>query len=154
ELSADDALTYTLTVNGSGNIELIEAPVLKLPIGLTTYDPPIIDTLTGRSTSITEPKIITYSISANMPREYHIPSIPFSYYNPQSGKYVTLQTQPVTVRVSKGKHYNPSLAKAKALGDIHPIVLKPINNWKAAAKPLFFTATYWSLYALPLLAFI
>src|SRR5690606_2748714 len=86
--------------------------------------------------------------------DYQIPSIPFSYYNPQLGKYLTLQTQPVTIRVSKGKHYNPSLAKAKALGDIHPIVSKPISNWKAAAKPLFFTATYWSLYALPLLAFI
>ena len=153
-LSTDDALTYTLTISGSGNIKLIEAPVLKLPNGLSTYDPQVIDTITGRSTTISGSKIVTYAISANIPGDYTIPAIPFSYYNPQTGSYVTLETQPVTIHVTKGKHYNPSLARAKTLGDIHPIVSKAPSSWKVASKPLFFTATYWSMYALPLLAFI
>lgn len=154
DLTTDDALTYTLTITGSGNIKLIQAPVLKLPNGLTTYDPMVMDTITGRSTTISGSKIITYTISANIPGDYHIPAIPFSYYNPQSGKYETLHTEPVSIHVGQGKNYNPSLTKTTALTDIHPIVTKPLSNWKVQSKPIIFTVGYWSLYALPLLALV
>jgi hypothetical protein len=153
-LTTDDALTYTLTITGSGNFKLINPPQLKLPNGLNTYDPMVIDTITGRSTTISGSKIITYSISPNVPGDYQIPPIPFTYYNPQSGTYTTLHTQPVAVHVSKGKHYNPAVAKATALADIYPIVTKPLGEIAPQSKPLFFRATYWSMYALPLLAFI
>jgi len=127
-LSTDDALTYTLRINGSGNLKLIEAPKLALPNGLTTFDPQILDTITGRTTTISGSKIITYTISPNIPGDYEIPSVPFSYYNPQSNSYVTLKTQPVKVQVSKGKHYNPAVAKTKSLTDIHPIVSAPLKG--------------------------
>ena len=152
QLTTDDALTYTLRINGSGNLKLIEVPKLKLPNGLSTYDPQIIDTITGRTTMISGSKIITYTISPNIPGDYEIPAVSFSYYNPQKNDYITLQTSPVKISVSKGKHYNPAIAK-KALTDIHPIVVAPIRNLKMQHKPLVFTATYWTMYALPLLAF-
>jgi hypothetical protein len=152
-LTTDDALTYTIRINGSGNLKLIQAPKLNLPNGLSTYDPVVVDTITGRTTTITGSKIITYTISPNVPGDYEIPPVPFSYYNPQTNGYVTLNTAPVKLRVTKGKHFSSDIARTKALTDIHPIVVKPLKEFKIAGKPLFFTATYWSMFALPMLAF-
>ena len=151
--TTDDALTYTMTIQGSGNLKLIEAPKLNLPNGLSTYDPQILDTITGRTTTISGSKIITWSISPNVPGDYDIPAVPFSFYNPQTGSYVTLHTQPVKLSVAKGKHYNPVVAKNESLTDIHGIVSKPLKEFKAVGTPLFFTGTYWALYALPLVVF-
>src|SRR5690606_27471132 len=106
-LTTDDVLTYTLKINGSGNLKLIEAPELKLPNGLSSFDPNILDTITGRTTTISGSKIITYSISANVPGDYELPAIPFSYYDVQAGTYVTLSTDPIKIQVAKGKNYHP-----------------------------------------------
>jgi len=152
-LTTDDALTYILRINGSGNLKLIQAPKLNLPNGLSTYDPVVVDTITGRTTTITGSKIITYTISPNVPGDYEIPSVPFSYYNPETNSYVTLNTAPVKLRVTKGKHFSSDIARTKTLTDIHPIVVKPLKEFKIVSKPLFFTATYWSMFALPMLAF-
>ncbi|WP_276133876.1 BatD family protein [Polluticoccus soli] len=152
QLTTDDVLNFKMTITGSGNLKLIEAPKLNLPNGLSAFDPQIIDTVTGRSTTISGSKIITYAISANTPGDYEIPSVPFTYFNPQSGAYVTLNTQPVKVRVTQGKN-KPSNRNTQ-LADIHDIDKKPLNNIGYDSKPLFFTAGYWSMYAAPLFAFL
>ena len=155
-LTTDDVASLTLTIAGSGNLKLIQAPKLELPNGLDTYDPQIMDTITGRSTVISGSKIITYSVAPHMPGEYNIPAIPVTYFNPQSGSYVTLHTQPFRLAVKPGKHYHPTaVAQSLALSDIHGNVLQtPADFSPLSAKPLFFTAGYWSMYALPMLAFI
>ena len=153
-LTTDDVITYTLKINGSGNLKLIQAPILNLPNGLSTYDPNILDTITSRTTTISGSKIITYAISANVPGDYELPPIPFSYYNPQTGTYSTLHTKPIKIQVEKGKNYNPTLAQKNHLSDIHPIVSSPLKKLVANSKPILFTKGYWSMYALPMLAFV
>lgn len=155
DLTTDDVATLTLTISGSGNLKLIEAPRLKLPNGLTTFDPQILDTITGRSTTISGSKIITYSITPGTPGTYEIPAIPFSYFNTKSGKYETLLTAPVKLNVKPGKSYKPaSEVKNTALTDIHNINTSPVGELSFNSKPLFLTVTYWSMFALPLFAFI
>ncbi|XZF14103.1 BatD family protein [Chitinophagaceae bacterium MMS25-I14] len=154
DVTTDDAVTFTVNITGSGNLKLIEAPVLKLPNGLDSYDPQIIDTITGRTTTISGSKIITYPIAPHTPGDYEIPAIPFSYFNPQSGTYVTLHTQPVHIHVKPGKHYNPAVAQNKAITDLHPIATQPLKNLSFNSRPILFTVGYWSMYALPFFGFI
>jgi hypothetical protein len=156
ELTTDDVATLTLNITGSGNLKLIEAPKLNLPNGLNTYDPQITDTVTGRSTTISGSKIITYAITPSVAGDYEIPAITFSYFNPQSGTYVTEQTKPVKLHVKPGKGYSPArhAGNALALKDIHDIHKGPLGSLDINGKPLPFSAGYWSMYALPLLAFV
>ncbi|MBS1775410.1 MAG: protein BatD [Bacteroidetes bacterium] len=153
-LSTDDALTLTVRVIGTGNLKLIEPPKFQLPNGLSTYDPVIVDTITGRTTTISGTKIITYTISPNVAGDYEIPAIPFSFYNPISNNYVSTQTQPIKIHVTKGKHYNPSLAQKSGLTDIHDIDQSPLNTSLNSRKPLLLRTGYWSAFAIPTLLFI
>ncbi len=154
KLTTDDALTYTLIISGSGNFKLITAPSLNLPNGLSTYDPQVIDTITGRTNTIAGSKIITYTISANTPGNFSIPAVPFSFYNSATHSYTTLTTQPVNISVDKGKHYTPPVAIQKGMTDIHPNVTAPLKTTASISKPLVYSVGYWSLYAVPLFAFI
>lgn len=155
ELTTDDIATLSLTITGSGNLKLIETPKLNLPNGLTSFDPQITDTITGRTTTISGSKIISYVISPHTPGDYEIPATTFTYFNPQSGAYVTEHTQPLKLHVKPGKHYTPvQTGNNIAMKDIHDIVKQPLNAIKPNDKPLPFKASYWSMYAFPLLAFI
>ena len=155
ELTTDDIATLTLTITGSGNLKLIEPPKLNLPNGLNTFDPQITDTITGRSTTISGSKIITYVISPHSPGDYEIPATSFTYFNPQTGAYITAHTQPFKLQVKAGKRYTPVAAgHENSLKDIHDIAKVPLANITLRSKPLLFTGTYWSMFAFPLLAFI
>ena len=157
ELTTDDVATLTLNISGSGNLKLFASPKLNLPNGLNTFDPLIMDTITGRSTTISGTKKLTYSITPHTPGDYDIPPMPFSYYNPQLGSYVTLHTQPFKLHVKPGKHYAPAQPtgiNTIALKDIHDIDSTPMKELTFRSKPLLFTPTYWSMYAFPMIAFI
>ena len=157
ELTTDDIATLTINITGSGNLKLIEAPKPDLPNGISTYDPQILDTITGRSTTISGTKIITYAITPHTAGDYDIPAISFTYFNPQTGGYVTEHTQPLKLHVKPGKHYNPGKNAGNnslALKDIHDIIKHPLANVEIQRKPLLLTISYWSVYALPLLVFI
>jgi len=156
DATTDDVVTLTVNITGSGNLKLIEAPKLALPNGITTYDPQITDTITGRSTTISGSKILTYVITPHTPGDYDIPAINFSYFNAQTGEYVTEHTQPLKLHVRPGKQYAPSQAASNglALKDIHDIVKHPLDKVTAQSKPILYTPGYWSMYAFPVLAFL
>ncbi|MCB0699450.1 MAG: protein BatD [Chitinophagales bacterium] len=154
ELTTDDVINLKLEINGSGNIKLIEAPVLQLPNGLITYDPIVQDTITGRSTTISGTKTITYTIAPKMAGDYSIPTINFSYFNPTTGRYDSAKTQPIKLNVKPGKNYSNEVAKASTLTDIHNIYTSPLKNLSFKSQPMILTVGYWSMYAIPLLALI
>ena len=157
ELTTDDVATLTLTISGSGNIKFIAPPKLHLPNGINTYDPVVVDTITGRSTTISGSKIITYAITPQTPGDYDIPSVPFTYFDATAGKYVTINTEPIKVHVTPGKHYNPAKPTENiSVGrkDINANATKNLSDLQVKNKPLLESTGYWSLYALPVLAFV
>jgi BatD DUF11 like domain len=155
EMTTDDVATVTLKITGAGNLKLIQAPQLNLPNGLTTYDPQMVDTITGRSTTISGSKIITYAITPQTPGDYTIPSIPFSYFNPQTGQYQTQQTGPIVLHVKAGKHFTPAVARnGSLLKDIHANDTRQLAKLSTMHTPLLLTGTYWSMYAVPFFAFV
>lgn len=152
-LSTDEAATLTFTISGSGNLKLIGNPKVEFPAELGAYDPQITDTITSRNPAITGSKIFAYSINPQTPGDYTIPAISFSYYDPASGTYKTLATEPIKVHVTKGKNYTNDLAKGKKLpGDIHDID-KRLSQWESS-KPIAGQLWYWTFYILGTGAFI
>lgn len=151
ELTTDDVATLTLTIEGSGNLKLIEAPKLNLPNGLTTYDPVIIDTITGRSTTISGAKIVTYVISPQTPGDYEIPPTEFSFYNPKTDQYEIQHTQAFKLHVAPGKRLANSDddKSTSSYKDIHDIIKQAPEKLSLNSTPVIYKPAYWSLYLLP-----
>ncbi len=155
ELTTDDIATLTFTITGSGNLKLIEPPKMTLPNGLNTFDPQITDTVTGRSTTISGSKIISYVISPHLAGDYDIPATPFTYFNPATGAYVTVHTAPLKLHVKPGKGAPAATAASSGpLKDIHNITTQPLATIVPGSKPMLFTGTYWSMFMFPMLAFV
>lgn len=152
-LTTDETANLTLDISGTGNLKLIEAPVLQLPNGLDAFEPQVVDTITSRTTTISGHKIFTYPIAPRIIGDYTIPAISFVYFNSKTNTYTTLYTEAVKIHVTAGKNYKKEAVQNKPLTDIHPII-KNVPALQAAGSPLFFSAAYWSIYLLLALGLI
>ena len=99
ELSRDsllthDAATLKVTVSGKGNVSLLEAPKINFPPDFETYD--------SKSTDGQGSKTFEYTFIPRSHGTFDIGPVEYSYYDIQSGKYVTLSSGPLTVKVGKG----------------------------------------------------
>lgn len=86
-----------LRFEGEGNAKLIELPEINLPPTLELYDKKAESKFfrTGRSYKEFEILLIPRE-----PGELIIPPISFSFFNPQTKKYETRTTQPITVQIT------------------------------------------------------
>jgi hypothetical protein len=102
-LKANETSKIKVAVSGKGNLKLFELPVVKTPAELEMYQPErkerIRISANGISGSVTE----TYTVVPKYRGKYKIPSVSFSYFNPEEEKYKTIVTDDFFVDVQEGK---------------------------------------------------
>ena len=103
ELSTNEAVTVTLTVSGTGNIELLQMPEPVFPPDFEVYDPKITTSTDATSQGMTGTKKAEYLAIPRRAGSFSIPSVEFSYFNPGTESYQTLQSESYELSVSKGK---------------------------------------------------
>lgn len=102
EIKANEALNYTVKVNGAGNIKLFKEPNINFPPDFEKYDPKITDTVGQQDGDISGKRIYKYLVIPRHQGNFKIDPLLFSYFNPASGKYVELSTDGFSVKVNKG----------------------------------------------------
>ncbi|GAA4314716.1 BatD family protein [Compostibacter hankyongensis] len=154
-LSTDDAATLKITLKGSGNITLLNAPKIDLPADFDRYDPKISDQVNKNDNPLSGSRTFEYVFMPRTPGDYTIPAIRFSYFDPQEKAYKTATSQPFTLHVTQGKNRGRGTGADYALPDN---VLQPIHSGKLAWSrrgAFWLTAPlYWILLALPLLVLL
>ena len=102
-LKTHEAASLIVTVSGTGNISLLEAPKVVLPPDMELYDTKISEKIDkgGRNGS----KIYEYPFIPRSYGDFTIDPIKYSYYDVESGKYVTLESEPISFYVEKGKEF-------------------------------------------------
>ncbi|HEX2933862.1 MAG TPA: BatD family protein [Bacteroidales bacterium] len=101
-VKTNDAITLKLTVNGSGNLKLIESPKVGFPTDFDTYDPKISQATAAQSGDINGSKTFEYLIIPRNAGSYKIPAINFSYFDPSAGLYKTISSHDMDIEVAKG----------------------------------------------------
>ena len=103
ELNANDALTYTIKLTGTGNIELIKPFVIDFPKDFEVYDPKITEKIFqgGNKRSI---KTFEYLLIPRYKGDYKIPSYNFSFFDTKQKKYITKKTQVHSINVLKSNN--------------------------------------------------
>jgi hypothetical protein len=101
QIKANEAINLKITVNGKGNIKLIEPLKLNLPESFESYDPKInenVKTVGGVSGSI----IYNYLIIPREKGEFTINNLNFNYFNPDKKQYVSIPSPDLKLTVLEG----------------------------------------------------
>ena len=102
EVRANEAITYRLTISGSGNLMLIDAPKLNFPKVFEVYDPQIDDKISRTNSGISGSRTFEWVLIPRSQGDYEIPAFDFAYFDPSTGKYVTSHVDAISVHINKG----------------------------------------------------
>ena len=102
-LKTNDALTLKVTVSGTGNIKLIEGVEPSFPSTFDAFDPVIKTNINKENDGLSGTKTFEYTLIPRHAGDFTIRPFTFSYFNPSTGKYVTLQSQSFDIHVEKGE---------------------------------------------------
>ncbi len=101
ETGKDDAVTLQVSVRGSGNFSMVQAPAVQWPQGLEAYDPTEKENLIKSVMPISGDKTFEYVFLSHQPGQVTIPAVQFSYFDIAAKAYKTISTQPITLSVAK-----------------------------------------------------
>ncbi len=102
EVRANEAITYRLTISGSGNLMLIDAPKLNFPKVFEVYDPQIDDKISRSNSGISGSRTFEWVLIPRSQGDYEIPAFDFAYFDPATGKYATSHVDAISVHINKG----------------------------------------------------
>lgn len=101
-LNASESLQATVQVSGSGNLKLFQLPEPNLPSALEVYEPEFDEkvrtNLSGMQGSVKN----NYTVVPSFKGKYPIPSISFSFFNPKTEKYTTINSDEIVINVIEG----------------------------------------------------
>lgn len=102
EVKANEAITYRLTISGSGNLMLIDAPKIDFPKVFEVYDPQINDHISRNNSGISGSRTFEWVLIPRNQGDYEIPAFDFVFFDPHNGKYVTKHIEAIPVHINKG----------------------------------------------------
>ena len=112
-ITTDDAGSFKITFSGAGNIQLLNAPKINWPENIDGYDAKVQDGIDKSEVPMKGAKAFIYPFTASAKGDYIIPSVSFSFFNPETNVYKTITSKPLVLHVSKGNGIltNPNLNK-------------------------------------------
>ena len=101
-LNASESLQATIMVKGNGNLKLFQLPEPSLPGALEVYEPEFNEevrtTLSGMKGKVSN----NYTIVPSFRGKYPIPSISFSYFDPELEMYKSVASDEIMINVMEG----------------------------------------------------
>lgn len=151
QVKANEAVSYRLTINGTGNLMLINAPSPEFPNVFEAYDPQIDDHIKKGDNGISGSRTYEWVLIPRSQGRYTIPELKFVYFDPSAGHYVTKTIPSQTIQVEKGDARNIAHATGKDdvqllnsdINYIHPTGrLHPVRYTEHAGWPFWAAATF------------
>lgn len=91
-VNVNDAVNYSITISGNGNLKLAAAPHLNLPPDIEIYDPKIVDNISNSIKGTSGQRTFEYLLIPRHYGNFTIPPVTYSYFNSSTGKYESLTT--------------------------------------------------------------
>ena len=162
DLQANEAVTLTITIQGTGNMKLLKTPAIDWPEGFEVYDPKVTNNFKTTTAGLSGTKTIEYLAIPRAGGTYTIPAIPFSYYDTQADTYKMLTTPEYTLTIARGANEENSTAVVNTFvqkediqqlgSDIRYIYANELPEFQIHHSRLTFgTLAFWLCYLLPAL---
>ncbi len=121
ETKANEPVSLKIKISGAGNLKLIEAPEIKFPPDLETYDPKIIDNSKPTMNGVSGNKIIEYLLIPRREGSYSLEPITFSYFDLEKKQYVSKSTGPFHLKVGRGSGSTAAFSSGMSKSDFQMI---------------------------------
>ena len=161
ELKTNEAFTLTLTVSGTGNIELLQMPEPNFPPDFEVYDPKITTAPSVTAQGLSGTKKAEYLVIPRRAGNFNLSPVEFSFFNPANGTYTSLRSDNYSVHVEKGSGdegdggvYASNQEGIKYLGSDVRHIMTGNPHLKAKHSSFFGTAPYFVVLLAMLLIFI
>lgn len=156
---ANEPITVTLEISGTGNMKLIQNPEVKFPTNFEVYDPTIDNSFQVTTNGITGIRKIEYLAIPRYEGNYTIPPIEFNYFDLNSSSYKTLKSPEYTLQIAKG---DPSKAAANNYVNQQNVQVEQDIRFLKLEEPRFIskghffvgTLSYWIWHIVPVLLFV
>ena len=102
QVKANEALSYRVTVSGSGNLMLIQAPQPQFPASFEVYEPQVEDNIKKNDNGVSGSRTFEWVLIPRSQGSFTIPEMKFVYFDPASGQYRTLTIDAQEVDVLRG----------------------------------------------------
>lgn len=102
QLKTNEAFTLTLTVSGTGNVELLKMPEPTFPPDFEVYDPKITTTTNNSTNGLSGTKKAEYLVIPRRAGSFNLTPVEFSFFNPSMGTYTSLNSETYYIEVEKG----------------------------------------------------
>lgn len=141
-LKAGEAFNLKFTIQGTGNIELVNKPLIQFPPDFDVYDPKVKSNISSSMAGVSGSKTFEYLIIPRRAGAYTIPAVAFSYYSLKSKQYITLQSSQFDIEVIKGDNeINGSAWSTPSREDVQ-YINKDIRFIKTGTMKLHSTGNY------------
>ena len=148
KVKANEAVSYRITVTGTGNLMLIDAPQPQFPSVFEVYDPQIDDNIKKGADGISGSRTYEWVLIPRSQGDYKIPPLKFIYFDPQSGQYITRTIEAQEIEVEKGdarqtahvsskddvRLLNSDINYIHPTGSLHPIKERDSIGWGFVAS--------------------
>lgn len=163
ELDARTSLEITSKVTGKGNLKLFNLPKIQTPSSFEVYEPERSENVRTSSFGMRGSISEKYTIVPEFKGDYVIQPTSFSYFNPSTNSYETLESDPINVKVNSGPEPPKETKTASSSDSGRPqnkIASKNSFNYiklntrlKQKDKTQFFQSpVYWALFFIPFLS--
>lgn len=167
-VKANEALTYKITIEGTGNLKYLKEPAVEFPADFEVYDPKVDVSTKVTSGGMSGRKVIEYTLIPRFAGTFELPAVTFSYFDPKTGQYKTTSSQAFTLTVERGADGSGGEGGGSAVADftgsnqerikvlgndiryIHPL---RVDELHPSERPFYGTWPYWMFFLIPAVAF-
>ena len=101
-VAAHEATALKVVISGTGNINLVDVPGVRLPSDFEAYDVRKTDDITTGASGSTGTLTFEYPFIPRAPGVFDIDPVEFTYYDIEAGRYRTLSSGPLRLKVGEG----------------------------------------------------
>ncbi len=98
-LAKNEAGVFQLEVRGKGNFIQLTAPIISWPTNIEGFEAVLADSLKKQAVPFEGSRVFRYSFVSSKAGNYILPAVIFSFFEPDSEKYRTVNTQPLAVNI-------------------------------------------------------
>ncbi len=142
---AQDAATLKLTIHGSGNLPVVDAPQVSWPSNINVYNTTAKEDIDKTVAPMKGSKTFQYVFTPKNEGSYTVPAIQFSYFDPVSSSYKTLQSQSFQFNAAAAKKQSPSLFKNILSSNANNGTIEDLKDFVQKHLEWFFAALILSI---------